>query len=144
MANTIERICIVGGGPAGLSAAMYLEKKGYTDYDIYEKDNRVGGKCSSPNVTMTEDGKEVRSIEMGAIMGAKTYHAVHECELYAGVDHDGPALGREYKNKYGKVIYPFEPKKNILNGKIFGFIKMKKAVKKLTKLMKTKYAGYAL
>lgn len=53
-------------------------------------------------------------------------------------------MGREYKNKYGKVIYPFEPKKNILNGKIFGLIKMKKAVKKLAKLMKTKYAGYAL
>ncbi len=99
MANTIERICIIGGGPAGLSAAMYLEKKGYTDYDIYENDNRVGGKCCSQHVTMTEDGK---------------------------------------------VIYPFEPKKNILNGKIFGLIKMKKAVKKLAKLMKTKYAGYAL
>lgn len=75
MANTIERICIIGGGPAGLSAAMYLEKKGYTDYDIYENDNRVGGKCCSQHVTMTEDGKEVRSIKMGAIMGAKTYHA---------------------------------------------------------------------
>ena len=25
------RICIVGGGPAGLSAGMYLEQKGYTN-----------------------------------------------------------------------------------------------------------------
>ena len=26
------RICIIGGGPAGLSAGMYLEKKGYDGY----------------------------------------------------------------------------------------------------------------
>ena len=31
------RICIVGGGPAGLSAGMYLEKKGYTNYTILER-----------------------------------------------------------------------------------------------------------
>lgn len=29
------RICI-GGGPAGLSAGMYLEKKGYENYTILE------------------------------------------------------------------------------------------------------------
>jgi protoporphyrinogen oxidase len=42
------RIGIIGGGPAGLSAAMYLEKKGYTNYVIYEKSDHVGGKCHSP------------------------------------------------------------------------------------------------
>ena len=26
------RICIVGGGPAGTSMAMYLEKHGYNNY----------------------------------------------------------------------------------------------------------------
>ncbi|MBQ1439558.1 MAG: FAD-dependent monooxygenase, partial [Solobacterium sp.] len=26
------KICIIGGGPAGLSAGMYLEKKGYENY----------------------------------------------------------------------------------------------------------------
>ena len=45
MSDLKQRICIIGGGPAGLSAAMYLEKKGYTDYVIYEKLNKVGGKC---------------------------------------------------------------------------------------------------
>ena len=40
------RICIVGGGPAGLSAGMYLEKKGYTNYSILEKSDRVGGTSS--------------------------------------------------------------------------------------------------
>jgi cation diffusion facilitator CzcD-associated flavoprotein CzcO len=42
MADLNERICIIGGGPAGVCAAMYLEKKGYTNYVIYEKDSRVG------------------------------------------------------------------------------------------------------
>lgn len=42
------RICIIGAGPAGTSAAMYLEKAGYDNYVIYEKSNRVGGKAFSP------------------------------------------------------------------------------------------------
>jgi thioredoxin reductase len=35
MAKHSERICIIGGGPAGISAAMYLEKKGYMNYSVY-------------------------------------------------------------------------------------------------------------
>ena len=35
MTNLNERICIIGGGPAGISAAMYLQKKGYENYEIY-------------------------------------------------------------------------------------------------------------
>ena len=42
------RICIIGGGPAGTSAAMYLEKSGYDNYVIYEKTDRVGGKAFYP------------------------------------------------------------------------------------------------
>ena len=41
MPNNKERVCIIGGGPAGLSCAMYLEKKGYTNYTIYEKLNKA-------------------------------------------------------------------------------------------------------
>ena len=29
MPNNKERVCIIGGGPAGISAAIFLEKKGY-------------------------------------------------------------------------------------------------------------------
>ncbi len=39
------RICIVGGGPAGLSAAYYLEQKGYTKVTVLEKNDCLGGKC---------------------------------------------------------------------------------------------------
>ena len=101
------RICIVGGGPAGLSAGMYLEKKGYENYTILERLDRVGGKCWSP----TYNG---RRYEMGAIMGVPSYYAVHDVEEFCGITHDGPKLNRNYKNSKGDVIEPFEPKKNIL------------------------------
>ena len=129
------RICIVGGGPAGLSAGMYLEKKGYENYTILERLDRVGGKCWSP----TYNG---RRYEMGAIMGVPSYYAVHDVEEFCGITHDGPKLNRNYKNKEGKVIDPFNPKKlsNLL--KLPRLAKMKKQVKKLGEILETKYKGY--
>ena len=35
-----------------------LEKKGYTDYVIYEKLNKVGGKCWSPKIKVSHNGVE--------------------------------------------------------------------------------------
>ena len=129
------RICIVGGGPAGLSAGMYLEQKGYTNYSILEKSARVGGNCWSPRY----NGKRY---EMGAIMGVPSYYAVHDVEEFCGITHDGPKLNRNYKNSKGKVIEPFEPKKNIF--KIPELLKMKKQVKLFGELLETKYKGYDL
>jgi hypothetical protein len=124
-------------------AAMYLEKKGYKNYVIYEKDNRVGGKCYSPRVKMGKDGKEERTVEMGAIMGAKTYYAVHEAEVFGGTSHaDGPEMCRIYRDSNGKQIYPFDIEEGFLVQETFGLIKLKKAVKRLANLMATKYVGY--
>ncbi|MCH3909063.1 MAG: FAD-dependent oxidoreductase [Bacilli bacterium] len=143
MTNLDERICIIGGGPAGVTAAMYLEKKGYKNYSIYEKADYVGGKCYSPTLVMGKDPNDKRTIEMGAIMGAKTYWAVHEAEEFAGIDHaDGPKMSRIYRNKEGKEIFPFEPMKNFSFKKLFYLIKLKKSVKKIADLMETKYKGY--
>ncbi|MCI2111802.1 MAG: FAD-dependent oxidoreductase [Bacilli bacterium] len=142
MAKLDERICIIGGGPAGVTAAMYLEKKGYKNYVIYEKDNRVGGKCWSPKFPVDGDEKNKRTIEMGAIMGAKTYWAVNEAEIFGGTTHDGPEMARIYKNNEGKEVFPFDPKKDFSFKKLFGLLKLKKSVKRLAKLMETKYAGY--
>ena len=133
MANLNEKICIIGGGPAGLSAAMYLEQKGYTNYAILEKEDHVGGKCHSPHYNG-------RRYEMGAIMGVPSYYAVHDVEEFCGITHDGPKLNRNYKNGKGQVIDPFNPKKNPL--KIPELMKMKKQLKKLGELLETKYKGY--
>ena len=131
--NLDTKICIIGAGPAGLSAGMYLEQKGYTNYTILERNDHVGGKCHSPYYNG-------RRYEMGAIMGVPSYYAVHDVEEFCGITHDGPKLNRNYKDKTGKVIEPFEPKKNLL--KIPRLLKMKKQVKKLGEILGTKYKGY--
>lgn len=57
--NKNSRICIVGGGPGGLSTAYYLKKKGYTKVTVLEKLPEVGGLCNS--ITF-----ENRSFDLGA------------------------------------------------------------------------------
>ena len=138
--NISDRICIIGGGPAGISAAMYLQKKGYDNYVVFERLNKIGGKSYSPRI---EVNGESRSYETGAIMGAITYHAVHEVEEFAGVTHaDGPNMRRMYRDKTGKEIYPFDPKQDFSIRKMLGLLKLKRQMKKLVQIMETKYKGY--
>ena len=140
MTNLNERICIIGGGPAGISAAMYLQKKGYENYEIYEKLNKVGGKSYSPKIAVNG---EARSYETGAIMGAITYHAVHEVEEFGGTSHDdGPNMRRMYRDSSGKEIFPFDPKKDFSVKKTLDLLRLKKQMKKLVEIMNTKYQGY--
>ena len=131
-----SRIAIIGGGPAGMAAAVYLEKAGYNNYVVYEKEGVVGGKCHSP---MGFDGKRY---EMGAVLGCPTYYTVKELEDFGGYTHDGPPLNRKMKSKEGKEVDPFNPKKNPL--KIPKLLKMKNQVKKLGNLLETKYKGYEI
>ena len=39
-----DKVCIVGAGPAGIHMAIELKNKNYTNVQIFEKSNRVGGK----------------------------------------------------------------------------------------------------
>ena len=138
MAKSEERICIIGGGPAGISAAMYLEKKGYQNYVIYEKLNRVGGKCFSPRIKVKYNGvEEERSFELGAIMSVINYHCVFEMEEFGGYYHLGSdckeneaKLIAEYRKSNGEIYNPYD--KNA----IMPF------VQKLFGLLQTKYIGY--
>lgn len=43
----MAKIVILGAGPTGLSAAYHLEKNGFFDYLIFEKEHEVGGLCRS-------------------------------------------------------------------------------------------------
>ncbi|ORX76944.1 FAD/NAD(P)-binding domain-containing protein [Anaeromyces robustus] len=126
-----SRIAIIGAGPAGLGAGMYLEQKGYENYVIFEKTDHVGGKCHSP----TFDGKRH---EMGAIMGVSSYYAVQDVEAFTGVTHDGPKLQRVFRYPNGKIDHRFDKKlKNLPH-----LFKLKRQIKKFGKLLETKYKGY--
>lgn len=39
------KVCVVGAGISGLTAAYQLQKKGYTNITVLEKESRIGGKC---------------------------------------------------------------------------------------------------
>lgn len=54
-----KRIAIIGAGAAGLSAAHALREMGYTNITIFERADRVGGKCCTVEI----DG---RNYELGA------------------------------------------------------------------------------
>jgi protoporphyrinogen oxidase len=43
----MAKIVIIGAGPTGLSAAYHLEKKGFYDYKLFEKESTAGGLCRS-------------------------------------------------------------------------------------------------
>jgi protoporphyrinogen oxidase len=40
-------ILILGAGPCGLGAAYYLNKLGHTDWQLFERNNHVGGLSAS-------------------------------------------------------------------------------------------------
>ena len=126
-----QRICIVGAGPAGLSAAMYLEQKGYTNYTIYEQSGRVGGRAFSP-VMKLPDGTQ-RTFEMGASRSFGPSPALRECEMFGGVGHeDGPVTSWRAVKENGT-----EPRQPL-------FAKRKNAAKinKLVQVVGAKYKGY--
>lgn len=60
----MERVAVIGAGVSGISAAYELKKKGYKDVVVFEKENRVGGKCSTVDI-------EGRNYELGAVITGK-------------------------------------------------------------------------
>ncbi|KAG8040314.1 hypothetical protein G9C98_000885 [Cotesia typhae] len=44
------KICIIGGGMAGLSAANHLLKNNFNDFVIVEARNRIGGRICSTKI----------------------------------------------------------------------------------------------
>ncbi|MDJ0593042.1 MAG: FAD-dependent oxidoreductase [Pleurocapsa sp. MO_226.B13] len=65
------KICIVGAGAAGLSTAYFLQKKGYKNITILEKEKQAGGKCRTIFY-------ENRSYELGAALITVNYRITLE------------------------------------------------------------------
>lgn len=133
MADYNEKICIIGAGPAGLSAGMYLQQKGYSNYTILERNDHVGGKCHSPEYR----GKRY---EMGAIMGVPSYYAIKDVEDFCGFTHDGPKLKAIYRTPEGVMENPMADEGDPEKEKALA--DMRKQFRKFLLLLETKYKGY--
>lgn len=77
--DAAARIAIIGAGPAGLSVAHFLRKKGYSRFTVFEQNAQVGGKC----ISLTVDGK---SFDLGANYVTGSYTIVQELALKLGAD----------------------------------------------------------
>ena len=64
-----DKIAIIGAGPAGLVAAWRLRALGYEHVKVFERRDRVGGKC----LTVEMDGK---NYELGAVIVGRTTYTV--------------------------------------------------------------------
>lgn len=73
-----DRVAVIGAGAAGLSAAHMLRKRGYANVTVFERADRVGGKCE----TVSVDG---RNYELGAAIQTPAYVTIREIMRDVGI-----------------------------------------------------------
>ncbi|MFP4362267.1 MAG: FAD-dependent oxidoreductase [Spirochaetia bacterium] len=93
------KVAIIGAGTAGLSAACYLQDKGYENITLFERENHAGGKCR----TLTFDGK---TYELGAVLGTCYYDKTLDLMQRAGLkpcnfDEESDCSQWKEMKKYG-------------------------------------------
>lgn len=76
--NLQSRILILGAGPGGLSAAYYLQKRGFSNITVFESLSHVGGMCRS----VTE---HQHPVELGASFVSPTFRHVIDAAKELGV-----------------------------------------------------------
>jgi hypothetical protein len=94
------RIAIIGAGPGGLTAAHYLKKRGYQNITVFEKLNRVGGKCLS----FEYKGK---NYDLGFHEMAAGYTEVIELAKEVGVPtqaNNSLLIYDRFRNDFSKVV----------------------------------------
>ncbi len=92
------RICIVGAGPAGITAALEYQRLGYRNVVVLERAARVGGRCRT-----TERGND-----LGAVAWVPWYFdEVTALSDELGLDRDWVPFPVRYRE--GRARWPFPP-----------------------------------
>ncbi|MGH4117354.1 FAD-dependent oxidoreductase [Clostridium sp.] len=93
-----QNIAIIGGGLSGLIFAEGLQRKGYKNVTVFEKDNRVGGKL----YTIWYKGK---SYEFGALFCLPCQTHLKTLMKRFNIKIDGPRLSRiNYDTNGNKIM----------------------------------------
>lgn len=128
----MAKIVIIGAGATGLSAAYHLEKKGFYDYKLFEKEAVTGGLCGS--------------VEQDGFVFDYTGHLLHVNDAYfhtfintvVGFENLNTVIRRSYV--YSQDVYTRYPYQINLYGLpeetiadcIEGFVSRKKMSKHVT------------
>lgn len=67
------RVCIIGAGPSGITAAKHLLQVGHTNFVVYEKNNQVGG-----NWVYSDDVTHSSVYETAHIISSKAMSQYHD------------------------------------------------------------------
>lgn len=117
------KIVIVGAGPAGLSTAWFLKKKGYTNVTVLEKLGRVGGLCKS----FTVGGQSFdiganyttwayqETLKIAKEVGATTY----EEKPYTSIELNADETAFTYRNFKDAILFNPYTKQKI---SLFSFV----------------------
>ncbi len=132
MANKSERICIIGGGPAGVAAAMYLQNKGYENYEIYEKLWKVGGSIYSPKIYMNARDY---AFETGDISAKISTDFIKDAEEFTNEKFKSENQNLRLIDSLNNEIYPFNIKKEFSFKKFFYNKRLKKEIEKLKRII---------
>jgi len=97
--NENNKIGIIGAGPAGASAAYYLQKEGY-DVTVFEKESFIGGRTHAYN-----DG-EIR-FDTGASFFTNFYPLLKELVTKLNLDDEVIELERRVGLRYKDVLAEF-------------------------------------
>ena len=125
-------IVIIGAGLTGLSTAYHLEKKGFSDFSIFEKESAIGGLC--------------RSVEQDGFTFDYTGHLLHTSDTYfrklieelVGIENLHTITRRSFIYSHDTFTpYPFQINLQGLPTQVIaecieGFIKRKKSKKQKT------------
>ncbi|MFO1394026.1 MAG: FAD-dependent oxidoreductase [Steroidobacteraceae bacterium] len=130
--DTQPRIAIIGAGPAGLSAAWFLKQNGYKNVRVFEKADRVGGKC----LTFEHEG---RQFDLAAHEMLAGYQDVMDIATALGVPSAGSQKVLVYNTDAGRYMSMLEASQS--GG--YGSLQIVWASLRYTWMLLTRYRKFA-
>ncbi len=94
-----KNIAVIGAGIAGLTAAYYLQKFGYT-VTVYEASNRVGGRMITDKINgcLIDAGAQFLSSEYTTLI-----RLIHELNMSSELDEASTWMGIVRNNNIKKI-----------------------------------------
>ena len=97
--STESRICIIGAGPAGLTAAVEYQRRGFRNIVVLERSPRVGGRCQTT----------ARGSDLGAVAWVPWYfNEVTALSDQLGIEREWVPFPVSYSIERGRATWPFD------------------------------------